>query len=371
MSTSVDVKLTPLYERHISLGAKMVDFAGYKMPLQYTGIIDEHNTVRNKAGIFDLSHMGEIEIRGESSVDFVNYIVTNDVAKLSEGQILYTVMCNENGGILDDVLVYRMSGKVMMVVNAANREKVYRWLLNYESKFPNVRVLDMSDSTALIAVQGPKSEEILQRITPVDLSSIEYYHFVMGKILDCDGIISRTGYTGEDGFEIYVKNEYAEGIWDALMVEGEAFGLKPIGLGARDTLRLEAKYALYGNELSEDVNPLEVGLKWVVKFDKEDFIGKTTLLKVKEEKPSRKLIGFVMKKGIARHGYKVFKGDEEIGFVTSGTHSPTLQKAIGLALIKRGSAKVGDEIEILVRKKKIGATVVKTPFYVGSVKRKK
>lgn len=369
MTEALQTRKTPLYQKHVKAGARMINFANFYMPLQYGGIIDEHKTVRNGAGIFDLSHMGEIEIRGDEAVDFVNYVITNDISILSPGGIHYTLICNPQGGILDDVLVYRMKDRILLVVNAANREKIYRWLLEHE--FKNTRVVDLSLATALIAVQGPLAEKVLQKITMEDLSSIGYYRFVQGKILDCNGIISRTGYTGEDGFEIYVKNEYAEGVWDSLMVEGEEFGLKPIGLGARDTLRLEACYPLYGNEISEDVNPLEAGLKFAVKFKKENFIGRQALVEIKEHKPERKLIGIEMTgRGIPRKGYPVFNsGGWQIGEITSGTHSPTLKKPIGLALVKRGEVKKGDQVSVLIREKKVPGVVVKTPFYRGSVKK--
>ena len=346
----------------------MVDFAGYRMPIQYEGIIAEHEAVRTKAGIFDLTHMGEIEVRGEGAVDYVNRLITNDAASLPTGGIVYTAICRDDGGILDDALAYKMEDRVMMVVNASNKEKIHRWMLKHET--PDAKVVDLSDATALIAVQGPEAEKIVQKITPCDLSKIPYYNFIHGKILDAEGIISRTGYTGEDGFELYVKNDDAPAIWDRLMEEGAGKGLKPIGLGARDTLRLEAKLALYGNELGEEINPIEAGIKWVVCLDKDNFIGKAALEKIKEDKPARKLIGFEMTKpGIPRHGYKVFDGQgSEIGFVTSGTHSPTLKKAIGLALVKRKSVKRGAEIKVEIRKKMIPAKVIKTPFYHGSVK---
>ncbi|MCD4785386.1 MAG: glycine cleavage system aminomethyltransferase GcvT [Candidatus Eremiobacteraeota bacterium] len=373
------IKKTPLYDRHVEAGAKMVEFAGYLLPLQYTGIMEEHEAVRTAAGLFDLTHMGELEIRGDWSLEFVQYLITNDVNKIPVGGIVYSTICNEYGGILDDVLVYRMEDRILLIVNAANKDKIYRWIMDKEGTLSadgrkdRCLVVDKSQKLALIAIQGPKSEEILQRITPVNLSEIKYYNFVKGKILDTEGIISRTGYTGEDGFELYVANEDAVPIWDSLMVEGEEYGLKPVGLGARDTLRLEAKFALYGHELNEERNPVEVGLKWVVGKDKPIFIGKTPIMKVIENKPERKLIGFEMKSpGIPRQDCKVFnEDDEEVGIVTSGTFSPTLKKAIGLALVNRKGMKVGKPIKIQIRKKLVPAMIVKTPFYKGSVKRNK
>lgn len=379
MESVAQLKKTPLYDRHVEAGAKMVEFTGYLMPLKYTGIMEEHEAVRTAAGLFDLTHMGELEIRGDLSLEFVQYLITSNINKIPVGGIIYTTICNEYGGILDDVLVYRMEDRFLLIVNASNKDKIYRWVISKEEVLSadgrkySCLVVDKSQKLAIIAIQGPKSEKILQRITSVNLSEIKYYHFVKGKILDTEGIISRTGYTGEDGFELYVSNEDAVPIWDSLMVEGEEYGLKPVGLGARDTLRLEAKFALYGHELNEERNPVEVGLKWVVGKDKPIFIGKTPIMKMIENKPEHKLIGFEMKKpGVPRKDCKVFNDEgEEVGVVTSGTFSPTLKKAIGLAFVKKRGMKVGKPIEIQIRKRLIPAVIVKTPFYRGSVKRNK
>ena len=379
METTTEVKKTPLYDRHVQEGAKIVDFAGYKMPLQYKGIIEEHETVRTKAGLFDLTHMGELEIKGDWQDDLVQHIITNDISKLKPGGVIYTLICNETGGILDDALVYKMEDRYMLVVNASNVDKIYRWIIEKEDiacgykNRQHCMVINKSEQMAIVAIQGPKSEEILQRITPVDLSEIKYYNFTKGKVLDTHAIISRTGYTGEDGFELYISNEDAVPIWDALMVEGQSYGIQPIGLGARDTLRLEAKYPLYGNELNEERNPLDVGLKWAVCLEKCVYTGYAAINKAATEKPSVKLVGFEMTKpGIARKDNKVFNMDgEEIGVVTSGTFSPTLKKAIGLALVKRKGMKVGTPLQIEVRKKKVPAVIIKTPFYRGSVKMEK
>jgi aminomethyltransferase len=367
------IKKTPLYEKHAQAGGKLVEFAGYMMPIQYEGIIAEHELVRSRAGIFDLTHMGEIEITGKQAVEFVNHLITNDVASLSPGEIVYTAICREDGGILDDALAYRTSDGVYMVVNASNKDKIYKWMEKQIQNRQEVKIKDLSDETSLVAVQGPDAEKIVQKITSMDLSGMEYYTFVKGNAAGAEGIISRTGYTGEDGFEIYIDNNDAEKIWDALVSAGEPFGMKPIGLGARDTLRLEAKYALYGHELGEDVTPLEAGIKWVVNFNKGDFIGRDALVKMEEEKPPRKLVGFELTKpGVPRHEFPVLdKSGREIGKVTSGTHSPTLKKPIGLALVERESVKRGDEIDILIRGRKTPGKVVKTPFYTGTVKSKK
>ncbi|MDK2886175.1 MAG: aminomethyltransferase [Thermosipho sp. (in: thermotogales)] len=363
----LEMKYTVLHEEHIKLGAKMVEFAGFHMPVQYKGIKDEVLTVRNKVGMFDVSHMGEIFVSGSESTDFVNFLITNDFKSINPGQIVYTAMCNENGGFVDDLLAYKISeNKAMLVVNASNIEKDFNWMSTIAEKF-DVHLENRSDDYSLIAVQGPKAQEFLQNLTDLNLDSIEYYCFEFGKINGIDAIISRTGYTGEDGFEIYTTN--SSGIielWRKLL----EMGVEPAGLGARDTLRLEASLLLYGNDMDETVTPLEAGIKWAVKFDK-DFMGKTALEKQLEEGLQRRLRGFVLiDKGIARHGYKVFKNGEEIGYVTSGTYSPTLDKSIGMAMIKKGF-KSGDIIEIEIRNKLIKAEIVKMPFYRGSVRSKK
>lgn len=370
MEKQAQVIKTPLYDRHVEAGAKMVDFAGYMLPLQYAGIIKEHEAVRTDAGLFDLTHMGELEIRGSQAEKLVQHIITNDVTSIPTGGVLYTLICDESGGILDDALVYKMKDRYMLVVNAINTQRIYRWILDMEVDFEDCLVVNKSDKYAIVAIQGPKSEEILQKITPCPLSEIEYYHFVRGRILDTEGIISRTGYTGEDGFELYIENKDAMPIWDALMVEGQDLGLVPVGLGARDTLRLEAKYPLYGNELNEVRNPFEVGLKWAVGMEKPDFCGKEPMLKYDNEKPGRKLIGFeVLKNAIPRKGCVILnENQEEVGTVTSGTFSPTLKKPIGLAFVRSKGMKVGKDIFVEIRKKKLPAKIIKTPFYKGSVK---
>jgi aminomethyltransferase len=373
VENTVTAKKTPLYNRHVEAGGKIVEFAGYFMPIQYEGIIAEHEHVRTKTGIFDLTHMGEIKVTGKNAPAFVNYIITNEVASLPTGAIVYTAICREDGGILDDALAYRTDYGVYLVVNASNKDKIFNWMLKQSENWNDLKIEDLSDQTALIAVQGPDAEKIVQKITPINLGVMEYYTFTEGRILDTEGIVSRTGYTGEDGFEIYINNENAESVWDTLVTEGRPYDLKPIGLGARDTLRLEAKYVLYGNELSENINPLEAGIKFAVNFDKDDFIGKNALQRINENKPLRKLIGFeLIKPGVPRKDYPVQdKSGREIGLVTSGTHSPSLKKAIGLALVERESVKRGDEIDILIRGKKVQAKVIKTPFYTGTVKNKK
>ncbi|SHH38756.1 glycine cleavage system aminomethyltransferase GcvT [Thermosipho atlanticus] len=362
-----EVKYTVLHDEHLKLGAKMVEFAGFHMPVQYKGIKEEVLSVRNNVGMFDVSHMGEISIKGKDSTNFVNFLITNDFENLKPGEIVYTAMCNENGGFIDDLLAYKISEQeAMLVVNASNIEKDFQWMQSIAEKF-DVVLQNKSDDYNLIAVQGPKAQEVLQSLTNIELEKIEYYTFEFGVINGIEAIISRTGYTGEDGFEIYTTDK--EGIialWKKLL----ELGVEPAGLGARDTLRLEASLLLYGNDMDETVTPLEAGIKWAVKFNKE-FMGKVALEKQLEEGLKRRLKGFkLIDKGIARHGYKIFKEDEEIGYVTSGTYSPTLNKAIGMAMLKKG-IKVGDIVEIEIRNKRVKAEIVKMPFYRGSVKSKK
>ncbi|MCE1247488.1 MAG: glycine cleavage system aminomethyltransferase GcvT [Firmicutes bacterium] len=377
MDNVVQLKKTALYERHVEANAKMAEFAGYMMPIEYpSGIIKEHELVRSSAGLFDLSHMGEIEIRGEWAEELVQYIIANDISALLPGSVIYTPVCNHQGGVVDDVLVYKMEDRIMLVVNASNKDKVHKWLMDQERWFCSqperysCLVVDRSEKLSIIAIQGPKAEEILQKVTPVNLSEIGYYTFVKGGICKSEGIISRTGYTGEDGFELYVPNEDAVAIWDTVLDAGREYGLAPIGLGARDTLRFEAKYPLYGHELNDDRTPFESGIGWAVKLEKNDFIGKDPLKKFETEKPARKMIGFEMKKpGIARKDHKVFNAEgKEIGVVTSGSFSPSLKKNLGLAVVDRKGIKIGTQINIEIRGRMVPAQVIKTPFYKGSVK---
>lgn len=361
------VKYTILHDEHLKLGAKMVDFAGFHMPVQYKGIIEEVLAVRNNVGMFDVSHMGEIFVNGKDSTKFVDFLITNDFANLNAGQIVYSAMCNENGGFVDDLLAYKISeNQAMLVVNASNIDKDFNWMLDIAEKF-DVKLENKSDEYSLIAVQGPKAQEKLQKLTDLNLENIEYYSFEFGKINGIEAILSRTGYTGEDGFEIYSTD--GQGIvklWQKLL----EMGVEPAGLGARDTLRLEASLLLYGNDMDETVTPLEAGIKWAVKFNK-DFMGKSALEKQLEIGIKRRLKGFVLAdKRIARHGYKVFKDGKEIGYVTSGTFSPTLNKSIGMAMLA-DEIKRGDIVEIEIRNKLVNAEIVKMPFYRGSVRSKK
>jgi len=360
------LKKTPLNEVHRKLGARMVEFGGWDMPVQYSGVIDEHLAVRNAAGLFDVSHMGEVEVKGDGALAFVQELTTNDASKLVDGQVQYSAMCYPHGGVVDDVTLYRFGHEhYMFCVNASNTDKDFAWMeeVLQEGDYPGVTLRNVSELYAQLALQGPASDLILSRLTDVDLSGIAYYHFAEGAVAGVPAIISRTGYTGESGFEIYFSCDDAEKVWNAIMEAGASDGLVPIGLGARDTLRLEMKYALYGHELSEQISPLEAGLGWITKLEKPSFVGRDALLRQKEAGVPRRLIGFTMtESGIARAEYPVFAGDEEIGVVTSGTMSPTLRVGIGLALVKPEHAAVGTKLQVGIRNRKIGIEVVKTPF---------
>lgn len=358
------MKNTALTEKHISLGAKMVPFAGYNMPVQYEGINAEHATVRNAVGVFDVSHMGEFILKGESALDLIQRVTSNDASKLYDGKIQYSCLPNETGGIVDDLLVYRIDEKTyMLVVNASNIEKDWNWIQKFNDK--DVEMHNISDKTSLLAVQGPKAADALQSLTDMDLASMEYYTFKKGKFAGVDNVlVSATGYTGAGGFEVYFENQYADQIWDAIFKAGAEFGIKPIGLGARDTLRLEMGFCLYGNDIDDTTSPIEAGLGWVTKFTKE-FTNSAALLAQKEAGVSRKLVGFEMiDRGIPRHDYLVVDVDgNQIGKVTSGTQSPSLQKAIGIAYVAKEFAKEGTEIFIDIRNNKVKAKIVKFPFY--------
>ncbi len=359
------LKKTPLYSVHQRSGAKLIEFGGWHMPVQYSGIIEEHKAVRNAAGLFDLSHMGEFEVSGSNALQFLQYATTNDVSKLEVGQAHYSMICYPDGGIVDDLIIYRLPDKYFLVVNASNIEKDFHWL--NESMLitgGDILLRDVSYNNALISIQGPKSVEILQPLVDVNLSEMKYYHCKQGKVDETPALVARTGYTGEDGFELFITRKVAEKVWDKIFEAGKEHGLLPIGLGARDTLRLEAKMALYGNDLDAKINPLEAGLSRFVKFDKGDFVGRYSLEEKQKAGLKRKLVGFEMTgRGIARHGYKVQKDGKDIGIVTSGAPSPTLGKNIGLALVQPDFAAVGTEFQVIVRDQPVNAVVVKTPFY--------
>ncbi len=364
MSTE-NLKKTPLNDAHRSLGGKMVDFGGWDMPVQYTaGVIGEHMATREKAGLFDVSHMGEIWVEGEDAIAFVNRITTNDVTKLVDGQAHYSALTNEQGGVVDDLLVYRFDqDKLLLVVNASTTDKDWDWITS-QKKDENITLTNASADYCQIAVQGPKAVEIAQHFTDVNLSEIKYYHFTVDKFNGTDAIISRTGYTGEDGFEIYADKTEAVRLWNDFLEYGERFGILPAGLAARNTLRLESAMSLYGNELGDDISPLEAGLGWICKLNKGDFVGREPMAKLKEEGLKKKLVGFEMvDRGIARDHFDVYVGDEKVGYVTSGSPAPFLKKNIGLAFVPPEFAKTGQEITIDVRGKKLAAQVVPTPFY--------
>lgn len=358
------MKEIALTNKHISLGAKMVPFAGYNMPVQYEGINAEHATVRQGVGVFDVSHMGEFILKGENALDLIQRVTSNDASKLYDGKIQYSCLPNENGGIVDDLLVYRIDEKsYMLVVNASNIEKDWNWIQQYNTK--DVEMHNISDKTSLLAVQGPKAAEALQSLTDVDLASMEYYTFVKGQFAGVDNVlISATGYTGAGGFEIYFDNEHADKIWDAIFEAGASLGIKPIGLGARDTLRLEMGFCLYGNDIDDNTSPIEAGLGWITKFTKE-FTNSEALKAEKEAGVKSKLVGFEMiDRGIPRHDYEIVDAEGQvIGRVTSGTQAPSLQKAIGMGYVNKEFAKEGTEIYISIRNNKIKANVVKFPFY--------
>ncbi len=359
------MKNTPLTNVHIALGAKMAEFAGYNMPISYSGINDEHLNVRSNVGVFDVSHMGEFIIKdGEKALALIQFVTSNDASKLTPGKAQYSCLPNNRGGIIDDLLVYRLTEtEWMLVVNASNIEKDWNWIKEHNSF--GAEMHNISDRTALLAVQGPNAVKVLQKLTDVDLSSIPYYSFVKGKLAGFNNVvISNTGYTGAGGFEIYFENTNAEKIWNEIFSAGKEFGIKPAGLGCRDTLRLEMGFCLYGNDIDDTTSPLEGGLGWITKFTK-DFVAKDILLNQKQNGVKRKLVGFEMiDKGIPRHGYDIKDGNgNKIGIVTSGTQSPSLQKAIGLGYVPVEYAADGKEIFIAVRDKNLKAKVVKLPFY--------
>jgi aminomethyltransferase len=359
------MKRTQFFTIHQQLGAKIVEFGGYEMPVSYSGIIDEHKTVRTAVGMFDVSHMGEVEISGPDALAFVQTITTNDASKLSAGKVQYSSMCYDNGGIVDDLLVYHLGNKFMLVVNASNLSKDLEWI-RLNVKGYNVEVVDKSEQTSLLAIQGPASLQTLARLTASDLSVIPYYAFIQTTLAGVPMIVSRTGYTGELGFEIYFEASVAdaERVWNEIMNAGKEFGIKPIGLGARDTLRLEMGFCLYGNDIDQTTNPLEAGLGWITKLDKGNFHGRDILLKSKQEGLKRKLVGFRIEedKAFPRHNYEIRSNGSPIGHVTSGTVSPMLEKGIGMGYVSTGCSAPGPQIQVMIRQKEVPAVVVKLPF---------
>jgi aminomethyltransferase len=360
------MKNTALNDTHIALGAKMVPFAGYNMPVQYEGVTAEHETVRNSVGVFDVSHMGEFLITGPNALELIQKVTSNDATKLYDGRAQYSCLPNDNLGIVDDLIVYKIADeKYLLVVNASNIDKDWNWISKHNTMEADLR--NLSDDYSLLAIQGPKAVEAMQALTPVDLSAIKFYHFEVGEFAGIENIIiSATGYTGSGGFEIYCKNDEVKQVWDKVFEAGANFGIKPIGLAARATLRLEMGYCLYGNDINDTTSPLEAGLGWVTKFTK-DFVGSEKLKQQKEEGVKRKLVGFeLIDRGIPRHDYKIVDANSnEIGVVTSGTMGPSVKKAIGLGYVPSKFSSEGSEIYIQVRNKQLKAKVTKPPFYKG------
>lgn len=364
------MKKTPLYDRHCKLGGKIIEFGNWALPVQYTGIIEEHERVRSAAGLFDVSHMGEIIVTGPDAAGFIQRLVTNNILRAEDRQVVYSPMCYPDGGVVDDLLVYRYSGEYyLLVVNASNTDKDFEWIM--QNIGGQARAENVSADYAQLAIQGPRAGQILQKLVDVRLDGLKFFHFLPDVALaGKKAMISRTGYTGEDGFEIYTDAENAPAIWDELLLAGKDEGLVPAGLGARDTLRFEAALPLYGQEISRDISPLEAGLGMFVKLDKEDFIGREALAGMRAKGLKRRLAGFEMiDRGIARSHYEVYSNGKNIGFVTTGSYSPSLKKNIGMALIETGYTEEGTEIEIAIRDKTARAVTVKLPFYTKMYKK--
>jgi aminomethyltransferase len=355
-------KRTGFYEQHVAARAKIVEFAGYDMPIQYHSMVAEHKRVRESVGVFDVSHMGEVEISGPMALDYVQKITINDAAKLAPGEAQYSAMCKPDGGIVDDLIVYRRSeDQFLLVINAANIGKDFAWI--EANKIAGAEAVDRSDFYSQLAVQGPQSIATLQKLTLIDLNSIAYYKFSEGELAGAPMLISHTGYTGETGFELYFDRRYSESVWRQILAAGEEFAIEPIGLGARDSLRLEKGYALYGNDIDESTSPLEARLGWICKFEKADFLGRDYLLRQKETGVQRRLSALLLHdKGFPRHGYEVFSGHDKIGYITSGTVSPMLNRGIAMAYLDKPFDEVGSEVQIDIRGKQARASVVKLPF---------
>jgi aminomethyltransferase len=364
------MKKTPLYERHVALGARVIDFGGWAMPVQYSNVIDEHQLTRQNAGLFDICHMGQIEIRGRKAFDFLQIALSRDLSGQHPGQMKLSLLLNERGGIMDDLTVYLLAeGHYRLVTNAATKDRDRQWLekVKREKGFPDVVITDISGETGKLDLQGPRAEDILQQVVPDPIAPLRFYHAMHTTVFRIPAIVSRSGYTGEDGFEIYVTAADVGELWDRLLYLGIDYGLKPVGLGARDTLRLEAGMMLYGNEMDQTVTPYEVVYGWITDLQKA-FIGRDALQALQSRGLKRKLVGFSMwERGIARHGYKVFKDGQEIGQVTSGSYAPSLEKAIGMAFVAPSCSEPGTTIEIQIRDHTATAQVVSLPFY----KRKK
>jgi len=371
-STDVESKKTPIYDRHIAEGARMIPFAGWIMPVQYRGIIAEHKAVRTAAGLFDIGHMGQVDVTGPDALAFLQYLTPNDVAALEHAQAHYSLLPNKEGGVVDDIIIYRRphGDGYMVVINAANRAKDVAWMQKIRSERPDldVTVDDITDRTGMIAIQGPKAIAIVQSLTTADLAGVPYFSWLELDVAGIHAFAGHTGYTGEDGYEFFTKKSDILPLWDALIEAGQGYGLQPIGLGARDTLRLEARMPLYGNELADDINPLEAGLGWVIKLEKGDFVGRPPIAAMKESGPPRRTVGFRLTErgGSPRSHYEVRANGKPVGHVTSGAMSPTLGENIGLALIDREAAGIGKPLEIIIRDKPVAAVQVKLPFYKRS-----
>ena len=357
------MKRTAFHDIHVQLGAKMVEFAGYSMPIQYSGIIAEHKRVRSTVGVFDVSHMGEFEVRGADAFAFVQRMTTNDVTKLVEGGVQYSAMCYDDGGIVDDLLVYHCGDYIQLVVNASNMAKDFAWLQEHISG--DVQLIDKSDETALLAIQGPKAHETMAKVTTADLASLKYYTFTRGTVAGVPCLISRTGYTGELGFEVYMPNDEALGkkVWDSIFAAGAEFDIEPIGLGARDTLRLEVGFCLYGNDIDQSTHPLDAKLGWITKLQKGEFIGRDAMLAAKEAGLKRALVGMTLEgRLVPRHGYPIIVDGVEAGVVTSGTMSPLLEKGIAMGYVPVTHEAPGSTVHVRIRNQDVAATVVKLPF---------
>lgn len=364
-----ELKKTPLAERHEALGARMVDFSGWYMPVQYSGIKDEHNTVRNAAGLFDLGHMGQVDVSGPDALSYLQYVTSNDVSRLSPGEAQYALLLYPDGGVIDDIIVYRRPDGVgyFIVINAANAEKDINWFHEQREKRSvlDVTVKDISDETGMLALQGPNAAAIVAKLSSVGLSGMEPFTCLETTVAGVPCLAGRTGYTGEDGWEFYCPIDRVGELWDAILEAGQEYGIKPIGLGARDTLRLEARMPLYGNELSAEINPIEAGLRWAVKLKKGDFIGRDALQAARDAGITRRTVGFKMveRGGVPRSHYEVQVDGKPVGFVTSGTSSPTLSENIGLAIVDKEAAGVGKPLDIVIRDKPVRAEQVELPFY--------
>ncbi len=367
---SADLKTTPLIELHRRLGARLVPFAGWRMPIQFAGVIQEHKCVREQVGLFDVSHMGEIDIRGKDARSLLQRLVTNDIETMQDGSILYTVMCYENGGVVDDLLVHRFAeDHYFLCVNAANTDKDFDWIRQTAKEY-RVAVENLSAQTAQLAVQGPQSEALLQTLCDLPLNEVRYYHFKKGKIHNYDCLISRTGYTGEDGFELYTEASGAADLAEAILEAGKPFQIQPIGLAARDTLRLEMGYALYGNDITQDTTPLEAGLGWVVKLKKGPFTGSEALSAQKQNGIAKKLVGVkLLERGVPRPHYKVLKEGKVVGELTSGSFSPSLNVGIGLCYVSKEHSEVGSRLDIEIRNQNVPAEITKPPFVPSRVKK--